>query len=125
MESSSGPLVSVLTTNYNGLEFLPETVESVLKQTFKNFEYIVVDDGSDDGSVEYLKSIKDPRVKLVLLPRSGRGKGLNEGLKYARGKYVAILDADDVAPSYRLDAQVRKIEKEKNCDVLAGLLLFL
>ena len=105
-ENIEDPLiVSVITTTYNSLEFLPRAILSIQNQTFKEYEHIIVDDGSDDGTSEYLKSIKDDKIKVIILPRSGRGLALNTGVDSAIGKYIAILDADDFSHPARLELQ--------------------
>jgi glycosyltransferase involved in cell wall biosynthesis len=111
------PKISVLTTVYNGERFLEETIESVLNQTFKDFEYILVDDGSTDKTKEIIKSFekKDNRIKYFY---AGKNKGygnlhnvINLGLKKCRGKYIARLDADDICYPNRLEAQYTYLEK--------------
>ena len=87
--------VSVITTTYNSLEYLPLSIESIQNQTFNNYEHIVVNDGSTDGTKDYLDSLKDQKIRVIHLERSGRGVALNKGLEESKGKYVAILDADD------------------------------
>lgn len=117
---SSDARVSIITTVYNGLLYLPETVSSVLNQSMTDFRYIIVDDGSQDGSVEYIRRISDPRVVKVFLPRSGRGTALNEGLKFCETEYVAILDADDVAAPHRLGLQCAVFDGNHEFAVAAG-----
>jgi glycosyltransferase involved in cell wall biosynthesis len=112
--------VSVLTTVYNGIDFLPETVSSVLEQTFEDFEYIIINDGSTDGTLLYLQQLNDPRIKVVTLPHRGRGTALNAGLKKCKSNYIAILDADDVASKYRLSTQYRFMKKYPDISVLAS-----
>jgi glycosyltransferase involved in cell wall biosynthesis len=101
--------VTVLTAVRNGARYLEDAISSVQTQTFDDWEHIVVDDDSEDGSVEIVDNAAaaDPRVRL--LRRSERGGpyvAANDGLEIARGKYVARLDADDVAPPHRLEIQL-------------------
>src|SRR4051812_755507 len=93
-----GPLVTVLMPAWNDLRFLAEAVDSILAQTFEDFELLVVDDGSADGTGEYLCGLRDPRVRVLRNP-SNRGvtPSLNRGLSAAVGTLVARMDADDVA----------------------------
>lgn len=113
--------VSVLTTVYNGFPYLPETVEGVLNQTFKDFEYVIVDDGSDDETRSYLDTLDDPRVRVVLLKRSGRGVALNVGVNACRSDLVAIIDADDVDSPIRLEVQYNAMKAYQDIDVLSCL----
>jgi glycosyltransferase involved in cell wall biosynthesis len=106
------PVVSVLCTVYNAERFLALTIESVLSQTLQQWEMIIVDDGSTDQSKRIAQSYDDPRIQLIELPLNvGRTKALNYGLKQCNGKYVAILDADDLARPERLLRQVEFLEQ--------------
>lgn len=101
------PLITVLTTVYNGLPYLTETIESVLNQTYENFEFLIIDDASTDGSIECIKSYNDPRIKFVQNEHNmGQVPSLNKGLALAKGDYIARLDHDDVCLSSRLEEQV-------------------
>ena len=81
------PMVSVLMPVYNGMPYLPLAVESILKQTFTDFEFIIVNDCSTDSSIEYLQSLQDTRIVLVDLPRNlGVTGALQAGIKRVRGK---------------------------------------
>ena len=102
-----GPVVTVLMAVYNDRRFLPEAVESILLQSFRDFELLVIDDGSTDGCAEYLSTLHDPRVRVVRHPQNlGLTKSLNHGLGLAAGNFVARMDADDVAMHHRLERQV-------------------
>lgn len=104
------PRVTVLLAVYNGGAYLREAVESVLGQTYEDFELLLVDDGSTDGAVEALPS--DPRVRVVRNERNiGQIPSLNRGLREARGEYVARLDHDDVSLPRRLELQVELLER--------------
>lgn len=108
---SRQPLVTVLMSVHNDLQYLHESVDSILNQTFNDFEFILIDDGSTDGSGEILKSLSDPRVKLLVNPANiGLTKSLNLGLETTRGKYLARMDADDISESRRLESQVNFLE---------------
>lgn len=114
------PAVSVLTTVYNGERYLRETIDSVLGQTFTDLEHVVVDDGSTDRTSEILVGIEDERLRVVQLPRSGRGAALNAGLSECRGDLIAVLDADDVAFPARLALQSELMALHPGVDVLGG-----
>lgn len=107
------PRVSVLMTMYNAALDLRAAVESVLAQRFADFEFIIVDDGSTDGSVALVESFADPRIRLV---RNAANKGqtacLNQGLALARGEWVARQDADDISLPARLESQMAAVMRD-------------
>lgn len=108
---SRQPLVSVLMSVHNDLPYLRESVDSILNQTLGDFEFILIDDGSTDGSGDFLKGLSDPRVKLLVNPSNiGLTASLNLGLEIARGKYIARMDADDICELRRLESQVNFLE---------------
>lgn len=103
------PRVTVLTATYNGARFLSHTLDSILGQTFTDFEYIIIDDASTDESPQILQTYaqKDDRIRLVRNAQNLNPAGaLNRGLEAARGEFVAILDHDDLALPERLARQV-------------------
>jgi len=101
------PLVSVVMSVYNGERYLREAIESILTQTFADFEFIIIDDGSTDASRDIILSYGDSRIRLVDNERNlGLTRSLNRGLQLARGEYVARQDADDVSMPERLARQV-------------------
>ena len=103
---SSSPQISVLLPVHNGMPFLPETLESLRAQTFKDYELIALDDGSTDDTPRYLASLSEPRLRVVRLARGGLVAALNFGLQMARASRIARIDADDVALPERLRLQV-------------------
>jgi glycosyltransferase involved in cell wall biosynthesis len=109
--SDPAPLVSVVMSVYNAGEYLREAVESILKQTYKNFEFIIVDDGSTDNSFSTLKSFSDNRLEVFKQRNQGIQKALNFGISQARGKYIARMDQDDISAPRRLERQVRSLER--------------
>ena len=83
---------------FNGMPYLTEAVKSILNQTYKNFEFIIVDDASTDVTWRYIRSVRDKRVKLIKnRDNQGLAKSLNKALRKAQGDYVARMDADDVS----------------------------
>jgi glycosyltransferase involved in cell wall biosynthesis len=104
------PLVSVLMTVYNGQEFLNMAMDSIFLQTYKNFEFVIVDDGSTDHSSSIIKAYDDPRIKYLYQRNSGQAAALNKGIEKARGKYIARMDADDISYPERLQRQVEFLE---------------
>jgi glycosyltransferase involved in cell wall biosynthesis len=107
------PVVSVLMPVYNAERFLEQTLQSILAQTFTDFEFIIIDDGSTDSSRSILEShaARDRRVRLVSRPNTGYVVALNEAIGMARGRYLARMDADDVALPVRLERQVQFLDE--------------
>jgi len=104
------PRVSIVMSVYNGGEFLAEAIESILSQTFGDFEFIIIDDGSTDSSEKIIKDFDDPRVRLISRGNKGLTYSLNEGLKLARGGYIARQDADDISLPTRLEKEVTYLD---------------
>lgn len=105
------PKVSVLLAVYNGMPYLPEAIESLWAQTFSDFELILIDDASTDGSADYLQSLSDPRIRLLRnQQQQGLAASLNARLAQARGEYMARMDADDISLPRRLERQVAYLE---------------
>ncbi|MFD0749631.1 glycosyltransferase family 2 protein [Mucilaginibacter calamicampi] len=107
-------LVSIITPCFNCSKYISETMGSVLRQTYTEWEHIIVDDGSSDGSVNIVKQTagSDPRVKLVLLDKNGGvANARNEGVKSAQGKFIAFLDSDDLWDENKLAKQVQFMVK--------------
>jgi glycosyltransferase involved in cell wall biosynthesis len=118
----SVPAVSVLMSAYNAQRYLDEAVSSILDQTFRDFEFIIIDDGSTDGSLAILKRFEalDPRIRLISRPNTGYCRALNEALSLARGKYVARMDADDICSSDRFEKQIRFLEEHPEVVVVGA-----
>lgn len=106
-------LISVVMSNYNTpLNYLKESIDSVLNQTYSNFEFIIIDDGSTDDSLEFIKSYDDPRIKLIINEENiGLTKSLNKGLDLARGEYIARMDADDICYPERFEKQIAYMDE--------------
>lgn len=112
--------VSVVMGTYNTERYLREAVDSILSQTFADFEFIVVDDGSEDGSCRLLQSYDDPRLRVHSRPHEGFTQSLNLGLKLAAGRYVARMDGDDIAAPTRLERQVSYLEQHPRVGILGS-----
>jgi glycosyltransferase involved in cell wall biosynthesis len=108
--------VSVIMPVYNTERFVAQTTESVLAQTFCDFELLAIDDGSTDGSRAILKSFakRDPRVRVISRPNKGLVGTLNEGLELARGEFVARIDADDLCDPSRFELQLNALNDDPN-----------
>lgn len=102
------PPVSVLLACYNGERWLAEAIESILGQTFENFEFLIVDDGSSDNSPELIRQFaeRDSRVVVITKRNTGLADSLNVGIGRARGEWIARIDADDICEPLRLERQL-------------------
>lgn len=110
--SETGPMVTVLMPVYNGERYLRDAVESILNQTFKDFELLIINDGSSDGSRDIIKSYNDKRIRFVENEKNlNLIATLNRGLDLVRGKYVARMDHDDTSLPDRLAEQVAFLER--------------
>ena len=96
------PLITVGIPVYNGLPYLPDALQSVLQQTYRHFEVLVVDDGSTDDSLSYLQKVRDPRLRVISQPHNGLTAALNRLLAEARTPWLVRMDADDIAHPDRL-----------------------
>ncbi len=118
----NSPLVSVAMVVCNVDRFLAESIESVLRQTFTEFEFIIVDFGSTDKSKSIISccAAKDSRVKLHEIPHCGLAEARNVACSLAQGEYIAVMDADDVALPNRLSAEVDFMEKHPDVGLVGG-----
>lgn len=108
---SNTPLVSVVMPVYNAEKYLKTAIESILQQTYSNFEFIIIDDASDDDSYSIIKSYLDPRIKVHKQRKNqGVAATANNGITEAKGKYIARMDADDISLPVRLARQVKFLE---------------
>ena len=115
------PLVSVVMPAYNAAAYLEEAVKSILEQSYGNFEFIIIDDGSADRTREILEHFTDPRIKLIFNEKNeGNYPARNKGCRLAGGKYIAVMDADDIADPDRLAVQVRFMEENPEVGVVGS-----
>lgn len=113
-EPNTEPLVSVVMGAYNCMEFVGHAIESILNQTYRNIEFIIIDDCSTDSTFDIIKGYaeRDARVKVVRNETNrGLGYSLNLGMSLAKGKFVARMDADDISKPHRLEEQVKFLNK--------------
>ena len=113
------PSVTILTTVYNGEKFVKRCVNSILRQTLENFEFIVLNNGSTDRTAEILNSFSDPRLKVVHQKNLGISASLNKGAQLSSCDLIARLDADDYCFSSRLEHQVKFMDQHPHI-VLCG-----
>lgn len=116
---TKNPQVSVVLPVYNGEKYLTESIASILAQTFEDFEFIIINDGSSDRSEEIIRSFADSRIRYFSQANQGLSKTLNRGIALASGKYIARQDQDDISLSIRLEKQVLFLE-ENPCTLLLG-----
>ncbi len=115
---SRSPLVSVIIAAYNVEKYVAEAVDSVLNQTYKNIEIIVVDDGSTDSTREALEPyIKQNKIKYIYQENKRLAAARNTGLRISKGEYIAILDSDDLFLPEKIEKQVDFLENHPECDV--------
>jgi len=115
MQSYSAPKLSIILPVYNGQEYLGAAIESVLSQSCCDFELIIINDGSSDGSVAIIDKLEDPRVRFFQQSNKGLAVTLNRGVSLARGEYIARQDQDDVSFPTRFELQVSFLDG--NADV--------
>jgi glycosyltransferase involved in cell wall biosynthesis len=110
------PRVSVAIPVYNREKYLPDAIDSILAQTFADFELLIIDDGSTDSSVAVVRSYNDPRIRLICHKKnSGVAVARNSAVAHARGEYLAFLDSDDWAYPQRLAKQVAFLDSHPDC----------
>lgn len=110
--------VTVLMPVYNGEKYLQEAIESILNQTFENFEFLIMYDESSDNSLAIIKSYNDPRIHLICEEKGmGLVSALNKGINLAEGKYIARMDCDDISMPERLEKQVKFMNEHQEIGV--------
>ncbi|MEO1005253.1 MAG: glycosyltransferase family A protein [Cyanobacteria bacterium J06638_38] len=112
------PKVSVIIPAYNLMAYLPETVNNVLAQTYTDFELIVVDDGSSDGTSEWVDQLEDPRVRLITQTNMGLAGASNTGIINSQGGYIAFIDADDLWSATKLEQQVAILDRHPEVGIV-------
>ena len=115
-------LVSVILPVHDNRLTLPRAVESILNQTFKDFELLVVCNGSPTPVQKYIQSLKDPRIRYLSLPFAGLSRALNFGIRESRYEYIARMDADDLCTPDRLQKQVDLLEANRGIGVVSSLI---
>jgi glycosyltransferase involved in cell wall biosynthesis len=120
LDMNRKPAISVVMPVYNGGKFLDEAVCSILDQTLRDFEFVIVDDGSTDGTACILEKYVNAETRLRVFRQSNEGiiSALNRGCRLARGQYVARMDADDISLPHRLERQIDYIEKNPNVGIV-------
>lgn len=113
-------LISVILPVYNAEEFVSKAIESILSQSYTNFEFIIINDGSTDSSLDIIKNFDDERI--ILLDRGNKGliESLNEGLDICKGDYIARMDADDISHPKRFERQLSAFQEDKELVLCSG-----
>ena len=112
-------MISVIIPLYNKVDHIEDTLRSVLAQTYKDYEIVVVDDGSIDGSTELVENLGIDNLRLIRQNNAGVSAARNSGIEEARGEFVALLDADDLWKPDYLAVQFEMTQKYPDCDVFA------
>jgi glycosyltransferase involved in cell wall biosynthesis len=111
------PRISIVIPAHNSEKTITKTIDSVLKQSFTDLELIVIDDGSQDKTLEVVSKINDPRIKILSYPKAGANVSRNRGLSLAQGEFVSFLDADDIWTSDKLASQIQALENNSKAKV--------
>jgi len=119
------PMISVILSVYNTDKYLEEAIESILSQTYKDFEFIIINDGSTDKSLEIIENYAQKDSRIVVVNRENRGliESLNEGIRIAKGKYIARMDADDISLPQRFEKQIDFMEKNFDVGILGSAVI--
>lgn len=129
MKSNPVPKISIVTPSYNAEGLIGSTIESVIRQSFSDWEMLIVDDCSNDGTREVVSewSEKDSRIRLISLPENFGGPAgpRNVGVREAKGQYVAFLDADDIWHPSKLALQLQLAEKHRADFVCSEMIDFI
>ena len=124
--SAKKPLVSILMAVYNGEKYLREAIESMLNQTYMNFEFLIINDGSTDATEEIILSYNDDRIRYIKNNQNLKLiASLNKGLDLAKGEYIARMDADDISMPERLEKQVEFMERKPDHILVASCVSFI
>src|SRR5438132_11921709 len=112
--------ISVLMPAYNCGKYIAQSINSILNQTYKDFEFIIIDDGSTDNTEEIVLSFKDPRIIYRKTVNKGTSAALNLGLSLALNEWVARIDADDLNVPSRLEKQVKFLNENPGYDIVSS-----
>lgn len=115
--------ITVLMSVYNTpIEQFKDSIDSILNQTYKDFEFLIIDDGEKEECIRYLQECNDNRIKLIKNDRNmGLAKSLNKGLKLAKGKYIVRMDSDDIAYPDRIEKQFKFIEENPQYSIVSTM----
>ncbi|RYX82911.1 glycosyltransferase family 2 protein, partial [bacterium] len=114
------PFVSIIIPVYNAALFLAETITSTLKQSYRNFEIILIDDGSSDNSYNIAKQFNDPKITVVKQANKGASAARNHGISLATGDYIQFLDADDFLHPQKIEQQIDTLKNYSDLHLIGG-----
>jgi glycosyltransferase involved in cell wall biosynthesis len=120
----SSHCISVILPVYNGAESLESAIKSILQQSYADFEFIIIDDGSTDNSISVIRQFEDHRIKVILNDENrGLPFRLNQAIDLSRGKYIARMDADDIAFPERLETQLHYMKMNPEIDLVGSAMV--
>lgn len=117
--------LTVILPVYNAMPHLPSAVESILRQSFTDFAFVIVNDGSTDESRQYLNSLQDSRIEVINQANGGQGAARNAALRRSHSEYVALMDADDISLPDRFRSQLEYLESHPGVVILGTQFEFL
>lgn len=112
--------ITVLMTTYNCAPYISHAIKSILNQTYKDFELLIIDDGSTDDTPEIVRSFNDSRIVYEIIEHVGRSKALNYGIEKCQSEFIAIMDSDDIAESDRLIKQLTFLDQNSDIDIVGS-----
>ncbi|MBD2813266.1 glycosyltransferase family 2 protein [Xenorhabdus sp. Flor] len=125
-EDNNEVIVSIIMPSYNSANFIKQSIESVLDQTFTKWELLIIDDSSKDDTIKLVMEFRDKRINLVSLKENvGAGKARNVGLKLAKGKYIAFIDSDDLWMPKKLEYQINYLIKKQEIAAICSSYSFI
>src|SRR5436305_1519215 len=121
------PAISVLMPVFNARRYVAEAIRSIQRQSFDQFQFIIVDDGSTDGSSNIIQSLArtDTRIRVIAGPNRGIVKALNNGLDFCDGEFIARMDADDLATPDRFQKQLAYLKGHDDCVAVGSRVLLI
>jgi glycosyltransferase involved in cell wall biosynthesis len=122
---SNTPRVTVLMPVFNGEKYLSQAIDSILQQSYTDFEFVIINDGSTDQTQQILETYKDPRIRLFHQNNLGLAKSLNMGIRLSRGEYIVRMDCDDISNKNRLSIQVDHMDANPNTVVCGSWIDFI
>lgn len=125
LSDGNRPLVTIVMTVYNAGKFLKPAIDSILSQTYKNFEFIIINDGSTDNSEKVIKSYVDPRIRFINQTNHGLAYSLNKGFSLARGEFIARMDQDDISLPSRLEKELQLIALDPTIGVVGTFFTYI
>lgn len=123
--STRTPLISIITVSYNSVKTIEQTILSVINQNFKDYEYIIIDGGSTDGTIDIIKKYQNQISFWISEPDGGIYDAMNKGLKLAQGKFISLLNSDDWFEQDSLNYVANSYKLNPNVDLFHGLLRFI